>query len=115
MEAYTNFENTMKYYDYDVLPFNFAFIINLNAQSSAQDFKREMDAWLNAMPREGVANWVVCINIKLINILIRILQINCSFFTKLSKIFILINCDINGYLFCIICTAEYIIYIVLYF
>jgi len=59
MEAYTNFEHTMQYYNYDVLPFNFEFVTNLTIQSSAEDFKREMDSWMNSMPKGKVANWVV--------------------------------------------------------
>ncbi|KAL6264517.1 hypothetical protein P5V15_004625 [Pogonomyrmex californicus] len=59
MEAYTNLKHTIQYYDYDVLPFNFAFIKNVNAQSSAQDFKREIDAWMNLMPSGEIANWVL--------------------------------------------------------
>ncbi|XP_024867549.1 maltase 1-like [Temnothorax curvispinosus] len=59
MEAYTNFEHTMQYYDYNVLPFNFMFITNLNSKSSAQDFKREIDSWMNSMPSGKIANWVL--------------------------------------------------------
>lgn len=66
MEAYTNFENTMKYYKYDLMPFNFEFITNINAQSNASDYKREIDAWMNSMPKGEVANWVVRIHMKLL-------------------------------------------------
>ncbi|XP_011157503.2 maltase 1 [Solenopsis invicta] len=59
MEAYANLDNTMKYYEYNVLPFNFEFIIDLNAQSSAKDFKRQIDMWMEAMPKGEVANWVL--------------------------------------------------------
>ncbi|XP_071628959.1 maltase 1-like isoform X1 [Temnothorax longispinosus] len=59
MEAYTTLEHTIQYYDYNLLPFNFKFIRNLNSKSSAQDFKREMDSWMNSMPRGEVANWVL--------------------------------------------------------
>lgn len=66
MEAYTDLDHTIKYYHYDLLPFNFKFIRNLTSQSSAPDFQREMDSWMNAMPRGEVANWVVRIHIKLL-------------------------------------------------
>ncbi|XP_012529302.1 maltase 1 [Monomorium pharaonis] len=59
MEAYTNLENTIKYYDYNVLPFNFEFIIKLKAQSTTRDFKREMDIWMDLMPKGEVASWVL--------------------------------------------------------
>lgn len=69
MEAYTDFEHTMRYYDYGVEPFNFKFIIDLKAQSSAQDFKQAIDSWMNSMPEGKVANWVV--RIYKINIILR--------------------------------------------
>ncbi|KAL0120271.1 hypothetical protein PUN28_008138 [Cardiocondyla obscurior] len=59
MEAYTNFTHTMEYYDYDVLPFNFDIIIELNSQSSALDFKQKIDRWMNSMPSGKIANWVL--------------------------------------------------------
>lgn len=64
VEAYTNFDHTMQYYDYNVLPFNFMFITNITVESSAADFKREIDSWLNSMPSGEIANWVVreCVN-----------------------------------------------------
>lgn len=67
MEAYTDLGHTIKYYDYNLLPFNFKFIRNIPSQSSAQDFKREMDSWMNAMPSGEVANWVVRTHIKLLS------------------------------------------------
>lgn len=66
MEAYTTPEHTMQYYNYSLLPFNFGFITNLNNKSTPQDFKREMDAWMNSMPAGEVANWVVRIHMKLL-------------------------------------------------
>lgn len=59
MEAYADPVHTMQYYDYNVLPFNFEFIINLKANSTTQDFKREIDAWMISMPKDKVANWVL--------------------------------------------------------
>ncbi|XP_011875707.1 PREDICTED: maltase 1-like [Vollenhovia emeryi] len=43
------------------VPFNFMFILDLNDMSSAADFKRLVDRWMNNMPNDPayVANWVV--------------------------------------------------------
>lgn len=60
-EAYTNLPNTVKYYEYGVnVPFNFAFVTGLNNHSTALDFKRSIDDWINAIPKGNyVPNWVV--------------------------------------------------------
>lgn len=59
-EAYTSLENTIRYYHYGShIPFNFNFIMNVNASSSATEFKNIMDEWMKAKPEKGVANWVV--------------------------------------------------------
>lgn len=63
MEAYTNFANTILYYAYDCLPFNFEFIINVTAQSTAAFFKEEIDLWINNVPQGGIFNWVVRISL----------------------------------------------------
>ncbi|NP_001153339.1 alpha-glucosidase-like [Nasonia vitripennis] len=59
LEAYTSIPKSMKFYDVGANPFNFMFIANLNNGSSASDFKRTIDGWLNAIPEGKVANWVV--------------------------------------------------------
>lgn len=60
-EAYTSWENTVKYYNYGAnVPFNFKFITDAKATSSAADFKAIIDKWMSMMPNGGVANWVVC-------------------------------------------------------
>lgn len=59
MEAYSDPEHTMQYYNYDLIPFNFKFITNVNATSSAQEFKQQIDLWMNSMPRGKIANWAV--------------------------------------------------------
>ncbi|KAL0120270.1 hypothetical protein PUN28_008137 [Cardiocondyla obscurior] len=59
IEAYTDLDHTIEYYKYNVLPFNFKFIRNLTAASTANDYKREMDEWMNSMPKGEVANWVL--------------------------------------------------------
>nr|XP_012222971.1 PREDICTED: maltase 1-like [Linepithema humile] len=43
------------------VPFNFMLILDLNNKSSAADFKRSIDSWMNIMPKNPayVANWVV--------------------------------------------------------
>lgn len=60
-EAYTDFDLTVRYYDAgSTAPFNFMFIAELNNGSSAADFKRLTDRWMNSLPsKKEVANWVV--------------------------------------------------------
>ncbi|XP_012283498.1 maltase 1 [Orussus abietinus] len=60
-EAYTFMPLTMKYYTYGSnAPMNFMFIADLNNGSTASDFKRTIDNWMNNIPDgEYVANWVV--------------------------------------------------------
>lgn len=61
-EAYADFDLTIKYYlSGSTVPFNFMFMGDLNKKSSAADFKRYIDRWMNNMPSgaEYVPNWVV--------------------------------------------------------
>ncbi|XP_035731019.1 maltase 1-like [Vespa mandarinia] len=60
-EAYADFDLTVKYYNAgSTVPFNFMFMAELNNQSSAPDFKRFIDRWMNNLPsKDTVANWVV--------------------------------------------------------
>ncbi|XP_014295849.2 alpha-glucosidase-like [Microplitis demolitor] len=60
-EAYTSLPLTVKYYEYGSnVPFNFMFVTGLNNKSSALDFKRSIDSWLNSIPEgDYIANWVV--------------------------------------------------------
>ncbi|KMQ92371.1 maltase 1 [Lasius niger] len=58
-EADTDF--AMYYESGSNVPFNFMFILDLNNKSSAADFKRLIDRWMNNIPDNPayVANWVV--------------------------------------------------------
>lgn len=59
-EAYTTLNNTIKYYHYGShIPFNFNFITNATSTSNANVFKNIIDAWVEAIPKGGVANWVM--------------------------------------------------------
>ncbi|CAL1674211.1 unnamed protein product [Lasius platythorax] len=61
-EAYADFNLTILYYTSgSTVPFNFMFISDLNNKSSAPDFKRFVDRWMNNIPDNPayVANWVV--------------------------------------------------------
>ncbi|XP_031839078.1 alpha-glucosidase [Nomia melanderi] len=59
-EAYTTHDFTIKYYNFGSVPFNFMFISNLDAKSSAADFKNQIEKWLYSVPGpRNVANWVV--------------------------------------------------------
>ncbi|XP_024875398.1 alpha-glucosidase-like [Temnothorax curvispinosus] len=61
-EAYTDFDLTMLYYKSgSTVPFNFMFMGDLKNVSSAADFKRYIDRWMDNIPNgpQYVANWVV--------------------------------------------------------
>lgn len=59
-EAYSNLENTMKYYKFGShVPFNFKFISDVNNVSKAADFKRIIDDWMSQMPNDESPNWVM--------------------------------------------------------
>lgn len=59
-EAYTSLDNTIKYYKYGSnVPFNFKYITDANATSNATKLQQIADTWLQSMPKDGVANWVM--------------------------------------------------------
>lgn len=60
-EAYTDAENTTRYYDHGShIPFNFDFLTQVNKASSPADFKRVIDNWIVAAnKKKGTSNWVV--------------------------------------------------------
>lgn len=67
-EAYTDFENTLRYYgsvDGKTLgahfTFNFDFISTLSSASTSKDIKSVIDQWLNKLDSKYVHNWVVSI------------------------------------------------------
>lgn len=63
-EAYSTIENMIRYYgdgkrNGSQIPFNFELISRTNVNSNAVEFKERIDAWLNKMPKDVRANWVV--------------------------------------------------------
>ena len=59
-EAYTSWENTIKYYEHGSnVPFNFKFITDANADSTATDFQNIIQKWIAMMPKGKVPNWVM--------------------------------------------------------
>ncbi|XP_058451277.1 maltase 2-like [Malaya genurostris] len=65
-EAYTSMEKIMLFYESADrteqrahFPFNFAMITELNAESTAHDFKYVIDRFLENIPRGKVTNWVL--------------------------------------------------------
>lgn len=61
-EAYTTFENTIKFYGNvcgAYMPFNFQLITDINDHSTAQDFSNVIRKWLDHMPEKCWPNWVV--------------------------------------------------------
>lgn len=66
-EAYTSLENTIKFYGNATvngshIPFNFELISHTNRDTNAKDFKKNIESWLNVMPKGKQANWVVSIH-----------------------------------------------------
>lgn len=64
-EAYTDIEHIMRYYGNATrngsIPFNFVFLGELDANSTAVDIQATINKWMQAMPVGKVANWVVSI------------------------------------------------------
>lgn len=63
-EAYGSTDQLMAYYGTSYEPgahftFNFNFILTLNSDSSALDFKNVINEWMFKMPKGGTPNWVV--------------------------------------------------------
>jgi len=58
-EAYTSKDNTMKYYDSLGIPFNFNFVTGLHMWSDAKEFERLIRDWMNSIPQNKTANWVI--------------------------------------------------------
>lgn len=59
-EAYANQTFTIKFYNYDShFPFNFGFIENLQSYNTAYDIRQIIDGWLDLMPKDATANWVL--------------------------------------------------------
>ena len=60
VEAFSNTEKVMKYYQYGVdFPFNLDLITNLTTHSTAADIKHVVDTWCNIILKGGTPNWVV--------------------------------------------------------
>lgn len=66
-EAYTSLEKILDFYGDAFgrrgshIPFNFGMIDNIKVNSTPSDYKQQIDAWLDNMPKEAdyVPNWVV--------------------------------------------------------
>lgn len=63
-EAYASLPETIKWYGNDThpgshMPFNFALIAGLDKSSNAVNFKTAVDSWVDALPGDNVANWVM--------------------------------------------------------
>jgi alpha-glucosidase len=64
LEATSSLDNMIRYYGEGSriganIPFNFELIINVNKDSTAVDYKRHIENWLNRVPKGKQANWVV--------------------------------------------------------
>lgn len=63
-EAYTDLNHTMLYYGDDSqegahFTFNFFFVTDLTSSSTADDVTTIVNTWMDNMPKQRVANWVV--------------------------------------------------------
>ncbi|KAF2891956.1 hypothetical protein ILUMI_14217, partial [Ignelater luminosus] len=63
-EAYTDIDNTMRYYGEDDrkgahFTFNFQFITKINKKSTARDIVGAVEEWMYHMPTKYTANWVL--------------------------------------------------------
>lgn len=67
-EAYTSLANTVRFYvdkndasrNGSNIPFNFELINYMRMESTAADFKRTIDSWMDSMPKGNFyPNWVV--------------------------------------------------------
>lgn len=63
-EAYTTLENTIRYYGNATtpmaqIPFNFQLLTRLNFSSNAISFESVINSWIENMPQNQSANWVV--------------------------------------------------------
>lgn len=65
MEVYTDLKHTLRYYGHGNLslmfPFNFELLVFGNQSVRAAGFKNIIESWLDRMPQDGVANWVVSV------------------------------------------------------
>ncbi|KAJ8674509.1 hypothetical protein QAD02_005771 [Eretmocerus hayati] len=61
IEAHSSMPRTMKYFEVGGIPFNFDFLHPLNKTSTALDFKKSIEDWLEALPEGEVGNtpWVI--------------------------------------------------------
>ncbi|KAJ8674283.1 hypothetical protein QAD02_005545 [Eretmocerus hayati] len=61
IESHSSLTQTMKFYEFGGIPFNFMFLILLNGNSTASDFKNNITTWLDALPRGQKNNslWVI--------------------------------------------------------
>lgn len=72
-EAYTNLEDTIRFYTDEEgnmgshFPFNFFLISDLTLTSTAQDFKNTIDSWISMMPADATPNWVVSFILNVMN------------------------------------------------
>lgn len=76
-EAYSDTDKLFPYYGNDThngahFTFNFWFITQLSASSSARDMKYIIDKWFTYMPLRFTPNWVVSTN----NILYHLIGLN---------------------------------------
>lgn len=52
-------QDLMKYYDVSDFPFNFNFVVQLEAPMEAAKVKEQVDNWLDNTPDGKTPNWVV--------------------------------------------------------
>ena len=72
-EAYTEISLMMRYYGdgrrNGSMPFNFIFLGELNGASTANDMRTVINKWIDNMPANTVANWVVSSELRVLETL----------------------------------------------
>ncbi|KAJ8668199.1 hypothetical protein QAD02_009862 [Eretmocerus hayati] len=59
LEVHAPIPHKMGYYDVGADPFNFMFLFNLTGKSTASDFNRLINEWLDVIPEGRKTNWIV--------------------------------------------------------
>ncbi|XP_014259044.1 alpha-glucosidase-like [Cimex lectularius] len=59
VEAYTDVNNTMRYYGKRTVPFNFFLITHLRKDSNATAFAKAINQWMDNLPKNHPPNWVL--------------------------------------------------------
>jgi hypothetical protein len=90
--TYATIADSINYYEHPFLrnprahfPFNLHLVEKLDRESTAFEFKTEIDVWMNSMPFGATANWIVSDGAKLIK-LKKIIFFSIAWKSRQSKV-----------------------------